>query len=197
MSARMASSHAEAAATSLLLRQSRHSLQPEISSLDFGVPIHFDTIRHYAAVTGMKMAELAAPGRDGLMILRKTGGKKRYIVLLNEEIRHPGRRRFTMAHEVGHILLGHTVDDEPSEREADAFAAQLLLPRILVAQLELLWRGALTAGELADIFRVSQEAAGYRLRSLDKPCRYSRDDYSLLECCSGLLPGPNEPLISC
>lgn len=55
---------------------------------------------------------------------------------------HPVRRRFTIAHELGHFLLGHDiekgVDDDiiddtfdkpyPQEREANLFASALLMP---------------------------------------------------------------------
>jgi len=42
------------------------------------------------------------------------------------------RKRFTIAHEIGHFLLGHTcegqdIDSEP-ESEANQFAAELLIP---------------------------------------------------------------------
>lgn len=40
------------------------------------------------------------------------------------------RRRFTIAHEIGHLLLGSTCDnlDENAEAEANQFAAELLMP---------------------------------------------------------------------
>lgn len=91
------------------------------------------------------------------------------------------RRRFTIAHELGHLVVGHlrrgqVVIDEslteraPPEREANAFAAGLLMPARGV-------RGAVNRlrkrlGEndpvgwivwLADSFGVSDEAAAYRL----------------------------------
>lgn len=58
-----------------------------------------------------------------------------WVITLNET--HPAsRRRFTLAHELGHIVLGHessiaAEDDERErlEREADAFASELLMPQ--------------------------------------------------------------------
>lgn len=41
------------------------------------------------------------------------------------------RRRFTIAHEVGHLMLGHTLEcgiDTNEEAEANQFAAELLMP---------------------------------------------------------------------
>lgn len=57
-----------------------------------------------------------------------------WMIALNRN--HPAsRRRFTLAHELGHIVLGHDAamasDDDSAaqmEREADAFAGALLMP---------------------------------------------------------------------
>jgi Zn-dependent peptidase ImmA (M78 family) len=46
------------------------------------------------------------------------------------------RRRFTIAHEIGHLLLGHTCSgidiDKDAEAEANQFAAELLMPLALL-----------------------------------------------------------------
>lgn len=50
---------------------------------------------------------------------------------------HPHRQRFTVAHEIGHFILGHTDiqysycdlnSSKPEEIEANQFAAELLMP---------------------------------------------------------------------
>lgn len=193
----MSNSRAERFATNLLLCQNRHSLCPEIEAFDFGARIYFDSIQRYCALTGMRLAEIAAAGRDGVVLRREVSGQAVYIILLNDAVQHTGRRRFTMAHEVGHILLGHEQDGPEEEREADVFAAQLLLPRILVEQLVLLWGNTLTAAELAELFGTSRQAACRRLRTLSTPVRYTESDYTLLQRYTGLLPRPDEPIISC
>jgi Zn-dependent peptidase ImmA (M78 family) len=93
----------------------------------------------------------------------------------------PARKRFTMAHEIGHVYLGHLTDKENNEliddevrlrssvwnleeKEANAFAAQLLMPASLI-------RSAVNAGrasveELAELFEVSEQAMMYRLQNL-------------------------------
>ena len=102
----------------------------------------------------------------------------------------PNRRRFTLAHELAHILL-HRRDLEgavhvdrgslrrdalaakgvdPIEIEANAFAAELLMPtRLLISALERhpvdLENDAAVAA-LAKRFRVSDAAMRYRLNSL-------------------------------
>lgn len=56
----------------------------------------------------------------------------RYLILYNDQITSYGRRRFTIAHELGHFLMGHAnVLGGPyqyQEVEADIFAQTLLAP---------------------------------------------------------------------
>lgn len=51
---------------------------------------------------------------------------KNYI-LYNEEKGYY-TNRFTIAHEIGHIILKHTTDDSVAKREANCFARNLLCP---------------------------------------------------------------------
>jgi Zn-dependent peptidase ImmA (M78 family) len=68
---------------------------------------------------------------DGVQI---TEGSS-FTIGYNQE-RHVHRQRFTVAHEIGHIILGHTQSDhtfdlncnKPKEKEANTFAAELLIP---------------------------------------------------------------------
>ncbi|GAB2857162.1 hypothetical protein GCM10027277_26960 [Pseudoduganella ginsengisoli] len=87
----------------------------------------------------------------------------------------PVRQRFTVAHELGHFALGH--QDAPRdagnfqssgdyrERQANKFAAELLMPGSLVARHY--QQGAASSVEaLANMFGVSRDAMGYRLINL-------------------------------
>lgn len=79
------------------------------------------------------------------------------------------RSRFTVAHELGHIFLGHEmkkgyiprskefVIKPPTEREADLFAARLLCPSCVLWALNLR-----TTEEIARVCRVSRAAAQIR-----------------------------------
>lgn len=84
-----------------------------------------------------------------------------------------GRSRFTVAHELGHIFLGHplkfgyharTIDTERplSEKEADMFAARLLMPACVIWGLQLH-----TTDEISKIFGVSYEAAKARANRME------------------------------
>lgn len=61
------------------------------------------------------------------------------LVMIGDEVtigfnntQHWHRRRFTISHEIGHLLMGHTCSPEdkgnPKETEAHQFAAELLMP---------------------------------------------------------------------
>lgn len=78
------------------------------------------------------------------------------------------RQRFTLAHELGHLLLhdvgvafrDHTFSGNPRETEANRFAAALLIPRrMLLREAD----GTRTAEVLAGIFQVSAPAMDIEL----------------------------------
>lgn len=52
---------------------------------------------------------------------------QRYVVCYREG-GNPARQNFTLAHELGHILLRHTEDNAAEEAEANCFAGHLLCP---------------------------------------------------------------------
>lgn len=109
----------------------------------------------------------------------------------------PPRQRFTIAHELGHYILGHqkqsifidtpekyftlfrnaysTTGEDPQEREANAFAASLLMPRNLVIKVAIsFYQEGISKNEdfdlvdkLATRFNVSKLAMSIRLTNLD------------------------------
>lgn len=87
------------------------------------------------------------------------------------------RQRFTIAHELGHFVLGHadaprdlptsfgaSVKD-PRERAANQFAAELLMPTWAVKKISRSGRFS-DVSQLATAFAVSQMAMSYRLVNL-------------------------------
>lgn len=82
----------------------------------------------------------------------------------------PGRVRFTIAHELGHVLLGHLGDGEhtvynresssenaPEEHTANVFASRLLAPACVLHAL-----GAVTPEQIAAVCDISMAAARLR-----------------------------------
>lgn len=95
-------------------------------------------------------------------------------IVVNDK--HPiQRRRYTIAHELGHYLLGHLGTDvsqlnrrhqsikSDEEIEADTFAARLLAPACVLWALDLH-----TADEIAELCNMSVQAAGYRAERMKK-----------------------------
>lgn len=99
------------------------------------------------------------------------GDDRIFVCMLPDQL--PQRRRFAMAHELGHILLGHTGESYDANREANCFASHLILPR--AAALQYISRG-LTQAQLAGIFGVSRQVVELSARDhWAAPREYDRD----------------------
>lgn len=76
------------------------------------------------------------------------------------------RIRFTIMHEIGHIVLGHTEEDELSESEANFFAKYILVPPVLVYAIDT--AGNVSEDEIRHIFNVSHPVAEYAVDYYNK-----------------------------
>jgi Zn-dependent peptidase ImmA (M78 family) len=108
----------------------------------------------------------------------QNGRGKLYVNLSDS----PNRRRFTVAHELGHWRLHKTeleknpnrsilfriaigqLNKDPIERDANVYAANLLVPLETLKE----YRDNRTKEQLAELFEVSTEVMGYRLSLLEK-----------------------------
>ncbi len=79
------------------------------------------------------------------------------------------RIRFSLMHELGHLLLGHTVDDPFREQEADTFASWMLVPRV---DMELC--RVMDAAEVAGRYDISLSAARCVINDYDRWRCHSR-----------------------
>lgn len=119
--------------------------------------------------------EAPLEGAEGRLVRSKTWG----IITVKADIREPGKKRFVAAHELGHFELHRDSDQltlcsdkdllywykniRPEEREANEFAAELLMPQDLFQprcqsdqpNLDII-------GALADEFRTSFTATALR-----------------------------------
>ncbi len=114
---------------------------------------------------------LPSPIPDGMTL---KSGSAMPIILYSASL-HPHRRNWTIAHEIGHLLLSHTAQSPAAEREADAFAAALLMPAAVVAAWEERKGEAMSAEEMTRAFAVSPLSA--KRRRLDL-CAYPCTAYS-------------------
>lgn len=98
-------------------------------------------------------------GQDAVTFRRVfPDGKTAYEVLYDSQ-GDRRRRRFTLAHELGHIVLRHSQEEPWEEREADYFAAQLLAPRPVFPLLNSAGLDTSSAEQLASLFCLSRKAS--------------------------------------
>ena len=157
------------------------------------------SLSRMAQQLGLEIREVSADGFDGALI--RAGEVPLGAVVIRKSIREAGRKNFTLAHEIGHFLLpGHgnvelvcTKSDignwgdasKEIEREADDFAAELLMPSALVRPIIDSAAPSLQLVEkIAQRFHTSLSAAAWRFCDLAKePCaivwsRQRRIDWS-------------------
>lgn len=103
---------------------------------------------------------------DGFIMLQKGY----YYIVYNDKI-EIGRRNFTLAHELGHLYLGHLTDFDETllsrggltkasykvlENEANAFARNILAPITIIDEAHLLW------ATVQNVFDVTYKASNSR-----------------------------------
>lgn len=124
--------------------------------------------RAYTLMEKMELLHLTQK-TDGFTY-HEAGG---HIIFLHTTLPIP-RQRFTVAHELGHIVLGHVARghytlrnrepdarDSPDEQAANAFAARLLAPACVLH-----FAGIKTAEQIEQTCNISKQAAQYRAERL-------------------------------
>jgi Zn-dependent peptidase ImmA (M78 family) len=151
------------------------------------VPIDVDSIAQFYGIE-IKRDDVD-DGLSGFLVRSNKSGKA--VIGVNRK-HHPNRQRFTIAHELGHFLLhenevvhfdakrtGYSVHmrneassegNDDLEREANLFAAELLMPArflqkdALAKSIDLFDEDALE--KVAEKYEVSTQALTYRLANL-------------------------------
>lgn len=165
---RAALRRSELCAIELLCRQSFSSLYDlsALSPLRLALPVDlaFESFSGFAERTGISFPQNGQCA-EGVTV-RHSG---QYLILYDDRIENKRRLAFTLSHELGHVLLGHTGENEASEeREANAFAASLLSPAIVYHYLCYRDKHPPTPEEMTAIFPLSHEAAVHRCQDLAK-----------------------------
>ncbi|KPZ59554.1 MULTISPECIES: ImmA/IrrE family metallo-endopeptidase [unclassified Pseudoalteromonas] len=120
------------------------------------------------------------PDYIGLSGLAEINNQGQRVIYCNST-ESSNRKRFTLAHELGHHVLNHVNPQNPcfrddsntfnsnssiwQEREANNFAAQLLMPLDAIKTM-LFVKGISNIKQLAEMFQVSEAAMYYRLKNL-------------------------------
>lgn len=124
------------------------------------IKIKILSMQDFSRRFNVSLEELTQNGsfNEGYNIVQIKNGIKKATILYNEDILSSERKRFTIAHELGHIVLGHNEHSEKNEKEADTFASQLLLPHCILEQL-VKYGKPVTEIYLKEKFGLSNEAA--------------------------------------
>jgi len=136
------------------------------------LPVKVSQIAKQSDITLLKnsVANLLSKNESGITLVQDD---KLYIIYADEQ--SPQRCRFTIAHELGHIFLGHlfkengngfsTTDD--AEHSANVFARDLLAPACVLHELH-----ATNAAAIANLCNISFDAATYRAERMSElECR--------------------------
>ncbi len=169
---------AEKIARELRLMQPYNNLALNVRLMEFDRNIHFETFENYSAITQTPLEILTKGGRlfDGYTI-KKNGNI--YLILYYGSNSNSSRLNWTLAHEIGHIYLGHECDGDIQEIEANWFAAELLMPIPIIYEI---CRNVckVSAETLVYIFDVSYQAAYKKIDSMNRMCgflTYLQEDF--------------------
>ena len=145
--------------------------------------IKFVSYKDYANSVNIDVNILTNNGEfKDAMIYRKD---KNCLILYNNETSNKGRVLWTLAHEMGHLVLNHSDQNEISEIEANTFASQLLLPQCVLKAL-FLGGKKITIPYLQSRFGLSVSAAKSCLKlvgkKLENEYEAEYDDIILYKC---------------
>jgi Zn-dependent peptidase ImmA (M78 family) len=99
-----------------------------------------------------------------------------YPVILVNSVQTPDRRRMTLAHELGHLVLHSVYMDSDVENQANAFAAEFLMPaHVIGSQLTTLKLPKLMA--LKEVWGVSMQALYERAFKMGKVTAAERTSF--------------------
>lgn len=136
------------------------------------LPIDLDQLMHYLRIrpvsfSAARQKGLAIPqGIDGFTVIRYRQQFAQYLLVYKDDTSFE-RLRWTLAHEIGHIVLGHLetqqADEDKLEEEANYFARELLMPLVVLARLD-----ARAQDDISRVCGVSRAAAGIRVRDFER-----------------------------
>jgi Zn-dependent peptidase ImmA (M78 family) len=162
--------------------RAKREAQAIVRRCHISAPEHID-LAAIAALYEVYYLEAHLQGADARLQIQGNTG----LVTVRADIPEIGRKRFALAHDIGHFLLHRsrtrlrtcseseflrwyrTNDEEP---EANVFAAELLMPEdLFVSYCAGRKPGFETVSQLAEIFKTSLSAAAYRYAEIGNyPC---------------------------
>ncbi len=143
----------------------------------YGITVPFVDVASIAMEEGLKLVEFDPANNEQLNAIAGFLNPETKTIYINKN--DPANRKtYTIAHELGHYILKHKANEfgvlprfqsyhsekQGIEKEADAFAANLLVPKDLLKSI--MRKYSLSnndVGILAKMFAVSEEMMRYRL----------------------------------
>ena len=159
--------------TQALIRSGASALPVNVSAVSDHFGIKLVDYNTFSRVYKLTREELCRVSPGGFSLVEEG----RFICVLNSGLCCSARRKWTAAHEIGHVLSGH-ISGAPAkhsarqEQEADSFAAELLAPLTVLH-----FCGVSSALEIERLCGISREAAEYRFRELTVLRRRQDDIY--------------------
>lgn len=163
---------AQDTATALLLQQDLYTLHIDVREFHLPQNIIIDSLQNFCELTGYPITELNTQCFEGACTIKYEG---KNLILYDDDIAYEPRKHWGIAHELGHVYLGHTSDNRRAEIEAHFFAAQLVTPEIVLLNMAKR-QGHLFGRELPEHFNISWEAAEKRVSGISRRYCYNYGD---------------------
>ena len=141
-------------------------------------------LKPYSSLSRDELEDALDESEDGFTKIIEVNGVFRYCIFYNDSL-CDARIRFTIAHEIGHIRLGHLDENilpyKIAEAEANYFAKYLLSPHPVSNKLQLA-----SPAEFAETYHISNQAAeytftSYRKRIMYGSCYFEDHEVTILE----------------
>lgn len=173
-------SKAQDAATQLLLLQDISSLYIDIRNFKFDRPIIIDSIQNYCRIVNRPVSDFVCKQFHGCGLIKHPSGYN--LILYDENETNQERKHWGIVHEVGHVYCDHGQDGKIEEIEAHFFAAQIVMPEIVLYEIAKV-QGGISAHDIYAYFNASYTSCNKRINTLRKRNRYScgEIDRSLLQ----------------
>jgi Zn-dependent peptidase ImmA (M78 family) len=134
----------------------------------FDEKIKLLTYENFLKYTDLNYQQLLDISSDGFTVYKEGF----YLIAYNKKIGSIGRRRFTIMHEVSHILLGHICQNQPlltrevkkrdrQEKEADNLAIDIMCPLVVLH-----FCNVSSVSEIRKLCDISNEATIFQLQRL-------------------------------
>lgn len=160
---------AQLEATKLLLKQNITDLHIDVKDFIYDKNVIIDSVQHYAEAVKRDISCFTTEEFNGSCVI-KYDNLDLYVVLYDEDEPNERKKHWGIAHEIGHIYLGHTKDGEKEEIEAHFFAAQIVAPEIVLLYYAQRNGGKLMPNDIYSNFNCSFQAATKRIKTLKTYC---------------------------